>query len=303
MLVNQGFAITKFAERINGNGYKDNSQKIEVKDINSDEESSPKRKYYQFCLNRYIHRYKSTFFLILGNETLTLTKPQVLKLSKSNVDMTKFRKEDAKYLLSSPKIIARHRKPDVVSVFVQTIQDCSTDAQKSYKAIQTDEDKEIDGEKRDREKERKINNDLRKNIEKVNKELADAMELIQKRTEEILVLNTEKINTESTIQNIKDSGHQKDRMNKRLQNTVEDLRKQIDNYKHAQVNEKAKMEEMVNEGNKTLINALKKFESEKNVIVAEYKELLNNERSQYAKSTKELQMTILNLESQLLDRY
>lgn len=210
--------------------------------------------------------------------------------------MTKIRKEDAKFILGSPTKNTRHKKPEVVSVFVQTIQDCNTDAEKTYKAIQTDEDKEFNEDKR-------VINDLRKNIENKNKELADARQLIHKRTEEILVLNTEKHNTESTIQNIKDSGHQKDRMNKKLQNTVDDLMKQIDNYKHAQVNEKAKMKEMVKEENKTLLNALKKFESDKDAIVVEYKELLNNERNQYSKSTKELQMKILNLESQLLDRY
>lgn len=209
--------------------------------------------------------------------------------------MTKIRKEDiTESLLGSPAKIARDRKPEVVNVFVQTIQDYNTDGQKTYKAIQTNEDSN--------EAERVINV-LRKEFEKKNKELADSMKLVQKRTEEILVLNSEKINTESTIQNITDSNHQKDRMNKRLQNTVDDLKKQIDNYKHAQVTEKLKMNEMFNEENKTLLDALKKFESDKNAIVAEYKELLNNERNQYAKCTKELQMKILDLESQLLDRY
>lgn len=232
---------------------------------------------------------------ILGNETVTLPKPQVLKPSKSNVDMTKIRKEDTSIsLLGSPAKIARGRKPDVVNVFVQTIQDI--DGQKTYKAIQTKEGKEYNEEKI-------IINNLRTELEKKNKELADAMNLVQKRTEEILLLNTEKLKTESSIQNIRDSDHQKDRINKGLQKTVEDLRKQIDNYKHAEVNEKVKMKEMVNEENKTLLNALKKFESDKNAIVAEYKELLNNERNQYAKSTKELQMKILDLETQLLDRY
>lgn len=211
--------------------------------------------------------------------------------------MTRIRKEDiTKSLLGSPTKIARDRKPDVVNIFVQTTQDWTADAQRTFNEIQANENKELNEEKR-------VINDLRKELEKKNKELADATKLVQKRTEEVLILNTEKFNTDSTIQNIRDSDHQKDRMNKRLQNTVEDLRKQIDNYKHVQVNERVKMKEMVNDENKTLLNGLKKFESDKNAIVAEYKELLNNERNMYAKSTKELQMKILDLENQLLDRY
>lgn len=211
--------------------------------------------------------------------------------------MTKIRKEDVpKSLLRSPEKNKRDKKPDVVNVFVQTIQDYSTDAQKTYKAIQTNEDKKFNEEER-------VINDLRKELDKKNKEIADAIKVIQKHSEEILVLNTEKINAESTIQNIRDAEHQKDRLTKRLHNTVDDLRKQIDYYKRDQVNEKLKIKEMVNEENKTLLSALKKIESDKNAIVTEYKELLNNERNQYAKCTKELQIKILDLESQLLDRY
>lgn len=216
---------------------------------------------------------------------------------KNNVDMTNIRKEDVtESLIGSPVRNTRDRKPDVVNVFVQTTQACNLDAEKTYKTIETNEDKEFN-------KAERVINDLRKELEKKNIELADSMKLVQKRTQEMLALNSEKHNTESTIQNIKDSNRQKDRMNKRLQNTVDDLRTQIDIYKQGQVNEKLKMKEMFNEENKTLLDAMKKFESDKNAIVAEYKELLNNERNQYAKCTKELQMKILDLEGQLLDRY
>lgn len=228
---------------------------------------------------------------------MTLPNPQVLQPSKINVDMTKIYKEDVtKSILGSPVNKAKDRKPDVVNVFVQTVQVCGKNAQKKIKAIQTDEHKEFNEEKR-------VIINLRKELENTKKELVEAMSLLQKRTEEILVLNTEKINTESTIQDITNSNHQKDRMNNRLHNIVEDLRKQIDNYKQAQVTEKVKINEMVNEENISLLKTLKKFESDKNAIVEEYKDLLNKERNQYAKSTKELQMKILDLETQLLDRY
>lgn len=51
VLVNQGFAISKFENKNNLKGPKDNGQKMEVKDINSDEESTPKRKYFAKHLN------------------------------------------------------------------------------------------------------------------------------------------------------------------------------------------------------------------------------------------------------------
>lgn len=58
MLVNQGFAISKFKDKINWKGSKDNNQKIELKDINSDEDSNPKRKY---CPNNFSCIYMDVF--------------------------------------------------------------------------------------------------------------------------------------------------------------------------------------------------------------------------------------------------
>lgn len=233
---------------------------------------------------------------------MTLPNPQILKLSKSNVDMTKIYKEDVtKSLLGEtknrePVKIAQDRKSDMISVSVQTVQNSGKTGQKKIKAIQTDELKELNEEKI-------VVTNLRKELENKNEELHEAMKLQQKRNEEISILNTDKMNTESTILGLRNSNHQKDKMINKLHNTLEGLRKQIDNYKQAQVTEKVKMNDLVNEENISLLNALSTFESDKNAIVEEYKELLNKERNQYAKSTKELQMKILDLESQLLDRY
>lgn len=65
VLVNQGFAVSKFENKVKNKSSKYNGQNIEVKDINSDDESSSKRKYFpnHFYLKKCT-KCKSFYFFI-----------------------------------------------------------------------------------------------------------------------------------------------------------------------------------------------------------------------------------------------
>lgn len=59
--MNQGFAISKFENRLKNKDSEDNGQNIEVKDIHSDDETSPKRKYCHILYLIYIIPLKYAF--------------------------------------------------------------------------------------------------------------------------------------------------------------------------------------------------------------------------------------------------
>lgn len=164
------------------------------------------------------------------------------------------------------------------------------------KLIQTDENNDVISKMREHIESLTIE------IDKTNKQLYEAMSITHKRTEEILALNNEKVTYESKLQNLKESSSQKDIMNDKLQLAVEDLKKQIIDLQMKQYAEANQKRETANEENKSLLLALKQMEDDKNAIIVEYKGLLNNERDEYTKSVKDLQLKIVELQSKL-DRW
>uniref|UniRef100_A0A2A4J7J6 Uncharacterized protein n=1 Tax=Heliothis virescens TaxID=7102 RepID=A0A2A4J7J6_HELVI len=140
---------------------------------------------------------------------------------------------------------------------------------------------------------------LKAEIDKTTKQLYEAMALAQKRTQEILTLNNEKVTYESTIQNLKYSNSQKETVNEELRGIISDLKKQLNDFQTKQITEIHQKRDSKNEENKSLLLAMKQLENDKNAIMVEYKELLSNEREEYAKSVKELHVKIMELQSKL----
>lgn len=225
-------------------------------------------------------------FFILGSETVTLTKPQILKQqSKQSSDSQECEKEDFPV-----KTLQNKQTKELSDALVQTL---PIEISKSYKLVQTDINSDAMNEMRGQVELLKVE------INKKTNQLHEAMTLAHKRTEEILVLNIEKATFESTLQNLKASISQKDIINEKLQYTVDNLTKQLNDIQMKQITETNQKKDTVNEENNTLLLALKQLENDKNAIMVEYKELLRNERDEYAKSVKEMQVKIMELQSTL----
>lgn len=180
-------------------------------------------------------------------------------------------------------------QPNVANVQVQTI---TYKSQIKQASVQTVEDEAITGLK---QRIQSLNN----TIEKQSKELAEALSLIEQRTKENLVWNTEKINLEASIQTWKSNNNYKERLNEKLQLDIDELRNELDNIKSLQMIESNKKKAAANNETKSLLLALKQMENDKSVITAEYKELLNNEREEYSKTIKDLNVKNMELQSKL----
>lgn len=230
----------------------------------------------------------SNFHFIAGSQTITLTKPQILQTTTNQPKETTDRQSENKKADSPVKVLQRQPSKKYSDAVAQTIEIMSTN-----KLIQTDENNDVISKMREHIESLTIE------IDKTNKQLYDAMSLTHKRTEEILALNNEKVAYESKLQNLKESSSQKDIMNDKLQLAVDDLKKQIIDLQMKQYTEANQKRETANEENKSLLLALKQMEDDKNAIIVEYKGLLNNERDEYTKSVKELQLKIVELQSKL----
>lgn len=140
---------------------------------------------------------------------------------------------------------------------------------------------------------------LKTENEKMRKDLTYLKNYANKKEEDIKTLNFQKSNLENTIENLRDSSIQTEMLNNRLRVTIEELKRQNDNYRSIQDAQQNRICDAANEENKSLLLALKQLENEKNVIVSEYQELLHTERHEYSKSVKDLNTQILELKSKL----
>ncbi|KAJ8727672.1 hypothetical protein PYW07_001791 [Mythimna separata] len=263
VLVNQGFEKIALNGHHQNNDVENKAQLIELEDIQSDDESSSRR-----------------------SQTVTLTKPQILKQqSKKSSDSPESETKD-----SPVKTVSKKQTIELTDAHVQTI---PIEISKNYKSVQTDENSDTIN---------KMNSQvelLKEEIDKKSNQLHDAMTLAHKRSEEILILNNEKVTFESTLRSLKASYSQKDTIIEKLRYTVDDLTKRLNDIQIKQITETNQKRDNINEENKTLLIALKQLENDKNTIMVEYKELLKNEREEYAKSVKEMQVKIMELQSKL----
>ncbi|XP_022825166.1 centrosomal protein of 290 kDa-like isoform X1 [Spodoptera litura] len=268
VLLNQGFekTIPHDRRRSIGEDTDDQSVQMELEDVQSEDDSTSPRR----------------------SQTVTLTKPQMLQKSTDQPKETTDRQPENKNADSPVKLLQRQPSKKFSNALAQTNEVINTS-----KLIQTEENNDIINKMREQIE------SLTAEIDKTNKQLYDAMSLTHKRTEEILILNNEKVNYESKLQSLKESNNQKEIMNDKLQLTVEDLRKQINDLQMKHNAEANRRRENANEENKSLLLALKQLEDDKNAIIVEYKGLLNTERDEYAKSVKDLQLKIVELQSKL----
>lgn len=216
-----------------------------------------------------------------------MTKPQILQEQPKHTNNSAVENEKQE---SPIKTISKNQSLTLTDAVVQTV---PTEIRKSYKLVQTDENSDTIDEMKDQIK------SLNMKIDKITKQLYETMTLAQNRTEEILVLQNEKVTFESTLRKLKASIDQKDNLNEKLQYTIKDLSKQLNDYQMKQKTEPNQNKDSAIEENKTLLLTLKQLENDKNAIMVEYKELLSNEREEYAKSVKELQVKIMEMQSKL----
>ncbi|KAF9414446.1 hypothetical protein HW555_007643 [Spodoptera exigua] len=266
VLLNQGFEkTTNDQHRSSGEDTDDQSVQMELEDVQSEDESSPRR-----------------------SQTITLSKPQILQTTTNQDKETAGKQPENKKPDSPAKVSQRQPSKTFTDSLIQTDEIMNTN-----KLIQTDENNDVINKMRDQIE------SLTAEINETSKQLYEAMSLTHKRTEEILALNNEKVTYETKLQSLKESSNQKDIVNDKLQSTVNDLKNQIIDLQkklNAEANQKR---ENANEENKSLLLALKQLEDDKNSIIVEYKGLLNNERDEYAKSVKDLQLKIVELQSNL----
>lgn len=233
---------------------------------------------YYYVYKLYLLMLRTLEIFFAESQTITLEKPQVLKL----VDEKGEKKTD----ISNEQNKAEVKK---TSVAVQTL---SIQKRNEFKITQTDQDQEH------ATLHTKIVT-LKTEREKIWKDLTDAQALIDHKANDVKILKSQKINLENTIANLIDSNNQKEILNERLRGTIDDLRKQNDDFRSIQISQRNKLRDAANEENKSLLLALKQLENDKNSIVSEYQELLQIERNEYSKAVKDLNTKIYELQSKL----
>ncbi|XP_063533123.1 centrosomal protein of 290 kDa-like [Cydia strobilella] len=241
-----------------------NAPNMEVEDLISDDDSASRR-----------------------SLTITLPKPKVLKPSVviSNKINTNY-ENYADVLPGSPVKILDTK--ETVNVLVQTNLE---EKRRINKLAQTDEDLQMSHLN-------KIINDLKSENEKKRKEIFDGITLAKRQTIGILNLNTEKVNLETKIKDLQKENDLKDTLIRTLNASADDLRRQLDS-KEIKISQSNEMGDSVQQENKALLISLKQIEKDKNTIVEDCQKLMKAEREEYAKSTKDLQTKIFELQTQL----
>ncbi|XP_063619419.1 centrosomal protein of 290 kDa-like [Cydia splendana] len=244
-----------------------NASNMEVEDLISDDDSASRR-----------------------SLTITLPKPKVLKPSVaiSNKINTNY-EHYADVLPGSPVKILD--KKETVNVLIQTNLE---EKRRINKLAQTDEDLQISHLN-------KIINDLKTENEKKRKEIVDGITLAKQQTIHILNLNTEKVSLETKIKDLQKENDLQDTLIRTLNASADDLRRQLDS-KEIKISQTNEIEDSVQQENKALLISLKKIEKDKNTIVEDCQKLIKAERDEYAKSTKDLQTKIFELQTQLKRR-
>ncbi|CAH4035515.1 unnamed protein product [Pieris brassicae] len=108
-------------------------------------------------------------------------------------------------------------------------------------------------------------------------------------------LTKEKCDLEENLRRLKDSYKDKDVICQNLQTTADKLQTQLNDLRN---NETIRAQSKTDEENKSLL-LIKKLENDKKYIIEEYKNLLNNERDDFAKSIHEFQTKIAVLQLEL----
>ncbi|XP_047525808.1 centrosomal protein of 290 kDa [Pieris napi] len=124
------------------------------------------------------------------------------------------------------------------------------------------------------------------------KEQSQDMSLLRNNINQV---TREKSDLEENLKRLKDSYKDKNVICHNLQTTADNLQKQLNDLRN---NETARAQSKTDDENKSLL-LIKKLENDKKYIIEEYKNLLNNERDEFAKSIHEFQTKIAVLQLEL----
>lgn len=232
------------------------------------------------------------------SKTITLPKPQVLKPLKTKATQGKYAEDKSEFkepkesnIISSP---VKQSTIQTESIRTKATVQIQTSFEKQLKSTttQTTIDKEIEQLSQNMTV-------LQKDYGRKQKELGEALSLIQQRNKENLVLNSEKINLEANVQRLQTNCIQKDKLIETLQFDINDFRTELDSFRNMQIAERNKSNDLEITENKSLLLVLQQLENDKNIITAEYKELLNNEREEYSNTIRDLNVKVMELQSKL----
>ncbi|XP_022119812.2 centrosomal protein of 290 kDa [Pieris rapae] len=143
-----------------------------------------------------------------------------------------------------------------------------------------------------------LKNDKKKYDQKFNeivlnyKEQSQDMNLLRNNMNQV---TKEKSDLEENLRRLKDSYKDKNVVCQNLQTTADNLQKQLNDLRN---NETTRAQSKSDEENKSLL-LIKKLENDKKYIIEEYKNLLNTERDDFAKSIHEFQAKIAVLQIEL----
>ncbi|CAF4811730.1 unnamed protein product [Pieris macdunnoughi] len=124
------------------------------------------------------------------------------------------------------------------------------------------------------------------------KEQSQDMSLLRNNINQV---TKEKSDLEESLKRLKDSYKDKNVICQNLQTTADNLQKQLNDLRN---NETNRAQSKTDDENRSLL-LIKKLENDKKYIIEEYKNLLNNERDEFAKSIHEFQTKIGVLQLEL----
>ncbi|KAL4706626.1 hypothetical protein ACJJTC_009038 [Scirpophaga incertulas] len=263
VLLNQGFSKT--TTQVLHPKYptdKEDNQKWELEDLQSDDESQSNR-----------------------SQTMTLSRPVILKpkekpnnkADNEEGNATEAKELNLKYTVNKTDAMVQTSFIEIQKISIET---------------QTNNDNEKD----------KLSNhisQLKMDNERIKSELLDIKAMADKHSQETSNFSSQKVMLETKIEKLRILNIEKDKFIENLQSSIEKLTDDNDQLKRLQIMETNKIKNSAKEEQMSLLNALKELENDKNNMLDEYKELLRNERDEYTKSMKDLNTRIIELQTKL----
>ncbi|CAG9560009.1 unnamed protein product [Danaus chrysippus] len=166
---------------------------------------------------------------------------------------------------------------------------------KKSSITQTDDDQYIN------ELKTELNNSIVRGNEK-DKIIEEIEAIAKQKGRDAAIMNKKYLEQEKAYELLSNINIQKDELIKNLQETIQTLKKDIVHIKSAHIKQINKIKDTADVENKMVTDTLKKIETDKNNVIAEYKELLQKERDEYSKTIKQLQGKARDLQMKLDQR-
>ncbi|XP_050664589.1 centrosomal protein of 290 kDa-like [Leptidea sinapis] len=264
LLLNQGFQQSKNLLHSNTQGIQDKTQRenVELDDVKSDSDSVANDGTYTLSIP-----IEKTELKTISTQTSQLYEKNETLIADRHLNTT-----------STQTDIANYRKKD--------------------KLIQSDEDETI-------QELRKNYNKLLESREQQEKKLHEFKTDYNKQNQELNYvnlhnsdLNKQIIELKHEIESLVESNNLKDILKDSLNEKVDSLKKQINEYSFKD-KKKTDVDTKILEEKNALISSIKKLEMDKNSIVEDYSKLLKSERDDYEKSILYFQSKLIALNAQL----